>query len=91
LPDPKLVGSLSDGIEGYYAYIFLADASRGDIPKNKVIMAWNVGGAKTVALQGLPERVTITDMLGTSRTCETDSGALSVEIGPFPIYLSAAQ
>lgn len=91
LPDPKLVGSLSDGTDGYYAYSFLADASKGDAALNKVIMAWNVGGAKTVELQGLPERVTVTDMLGTSQACSTKSGVLSVKIGPYPIYVRAAR
>ena len=91
LPDPKLIDSLSDGADGYFAYTYLADAALGDVPENRVIMAWNVAGAKTVELQGLPKRVAKTDMLGTSRICNTKNGKLTVEVGPYPVYLKGIQ
>ncbi|MEA2069461.1 MAG: hypothetical protein U9P12_09700 [Verrucomicrobiota bacterium] len=87
MPNPKLTGSISDGADGCYAYTCQADSAQGDVPGNKVIMAWNVGGPKTLELHDLPQQVVITDMLGTTQTRTTNEGTLSVEIGPFPIYL----
>ena len=87
MPNPKLTGSISDGMDGYYAYTYLADSAAGNMPMNKIIMAWNVAGPKTVMLNNLPEQVAITDMLGTTQTHIPEDGILSLKIGPCPIYV----
>lgn len=90
LPSPKLTGSISDGTDGYYAYTYLADELAGTGAENQVVMAWNLAGPKTVQFDGLPEKATVTDMLGTVQTLPTQSGRLSVETGPYPVYISPA-
>lgn len=90
MPNPKLTGSIHDGAAGTYAYTYLADAAKGDTAGNKTIMVWKVDGARIIELKGLPEKVAITDMLGTTRICVTDEGTLPVEIGPYPVYIKPA-
>lgn len=90
LPNPRLTGSIGDGTDGYYAYTYQADSAKGDAVGNKVIMAWNVAGKKSVRMDGLPARVQLTDMLGATRELVTENGALSLEIGPYPVYLETA-
>lgn len=90
MPNPKLTGSIHDGVNGTYAYTYLADATKGDSAGNTTIMAWNVAGSETIELEGLPEKVTVTDMLGTSCIRATDEGTLPLEIGPYPVYIKPA-
>ena len=87
MPNPKLTGSFSDGTDGYYAYTYLADEQSGTGAENQVIMAWNLTGPKIVQFDGLPEKVSVTDMLGTRQTLPTEAGTLSIEVGPYPIYI----
>lgn len=90
MPNPKLTGSLCDGKDNCYIYMYLADEALGDTAANRVIMAWNVAGPKTVELNHLPPDVLITDMLGGEQQVTTENGTLSVEIGPFPVYIRQA-
>ncbi|RKX44862.1 MAG: hypothetical protein DRP64_05700 [Verrucomicrobia bacterium] len=90
MPNPKLTGSFSDGADGYYAYTYLADGQAGAGAENQIIMAWNLTGPKTVRFDGLPEKVAITDMLGTQQTLPTTNGTLALEIGPYPVYIKPA-
>jgi hypothetical protein len=87
MPSPKLTGSFSDGIDGYYAYTYLADEHAGTGAENQIVMAWNLTGTKTVRFTGMPERVTVIDMLGTKNIRDTTDGVLSIEVGPYPIYI----
>ena len=87
LPNPRLVDSIDDGTDGTYAYAYLADETRGDTPANRVVMAWNVAGPKTLQIRDLPEKVAVTDMLGTTQTRTTENGTLTLDIGPFPVYI----
>ena len=87
MPNPKLTGSISDGNNGTYAYTYLADEKAGTGAGNKVIMAWNVAGPKTIKLNKLPKKVWVIDMLGTTQTRATEFGKLSLEIGPYPVYI----
>lgn len=91
MPNPKLLGSISDGVDGYYAYIFQPDSSENDDKARTVIMAWNVTGPKTVQLQDLPQQITVTDMLGTEKSFAAKDGTLSLDIGPYPVYITAAE
>ncbi len=90
MPNPKLTGSISDGTDGYYAYTYLADEGKGNTTENNIIMAWNVAGPKTIELTHLPEKVIVTDMLGAAQTRTTTDGTLSLDIGPYPVYLKPA-
>ena len=90
MPNPKLSGSFSDGTDGYYAYTYLANEQAGTNTENQVIMAWNLTGPKIVQFDGLSEKVTVTDMLGTRKTLPTETGSLSIEVGPYPIYIKSA-
>ncbi len=82
MPRPRLIDVISDGEDGYYAYLFSPDTD-GD----PVLMAWNVAGPRTVriGLQGL-EEVTAYDMLGHARSLAVGDGGLELEIGPYPVY-----
>ncbi len=90
LPNPKLTGSISDGADGYYAYTYLADETLGDTPANRVVMAWNVTGPKATRIGDLPEKVIVTDMLGTVQTLETKDGFQTLETGLCPVYIQPA-
>lgn len=87
MPKPRLVACASDGADGYYAYTFLADAEQGDIPANRVLMAWNVAGPRTVELDVEAPSWRIHDMLGATRSLAAKRGTLTVDIGPCPVYL----
>ncbi len=83
MPQPRLIDALSDGEDGYYAYLFSPDAQGGD----PVLMAWNVAGPRTVQieLEGLDE-VIVYDMLGNEKILSVSDGVLELEIGPYPVY-----
>jgi hypothetical protein len=84
LPEPKLIGAISDGAEGYFAYRFSPKANPQAPP---VIMAWNVDGPKLVHIPTKASIATIVDMIGHSRTVSSKNGELSLEIGPLPVYV----
>lgn len=95
MPFPQLVGAISDGQDGYYAWTFTADA-RKPAAAPPVTMAFNVAGPKHVELPWTAPAATSIDMLGTkSRITATPAAAgtwtLPVDIGPCPVYLTAAQ
>lgn len=91
MPNPRLVACTSDGEAGYYAYTFLADAEQEDSPSNRVLMAWNVGGPRTVELKTDDSSWRVTDMLGATQTRTASGGRIAVEIGPCPIYFQLAE
>ena len=84
MPRPRLVDVLSDGDNGYYAYVFSPD----DELDHQVLMLWNVAGPRTVTVPvAHAETVTAHDMLGQQRTLEVTEGELELEIGPYPVYM----
>ncbi|MEX0885127.1 MAG: hypothetical protein WD009_01690 [Phycisphaeraceae bacterium] len=85
MPQPRLTGAVSDGDEGYYAYLFSPGADRDDT----VLMAWNVAGPRTVKvhIDGVGT-VAGYDMLGHERTLTIRDGVLELEIGPYPVYVT---
>ncbi|NIA21258.1 MAG: hypothetical protein GWP05_04650 [Anaerolineaceae bacterium] len=90
LPRPKLTKVISDGKDGFYTYSFMADTwalRRRILPP--VVMAWNVGGPKTVEIPFPWTKVTVTDMLGNNKKVVAKDGKVSVEVGPCPIYIIA--
>ena len=89
LPNPNLVGVISEGDDGYFAYQFntgdIADAARD------VIMAWNVAGPREVTLPVAMPEVEIIDMLGHVRRGRPLNGQLTLTVGPLPIYIRLAE
>jgi hypothetical protein len=87
---PRLASALSDGKDGYYAYSFYtAAAPRTEVVGDPtVLMAWNVGGPKTVEipLKGKGKPVLV-DMLGNEKPLEAKDGKVTVEVGPLPVYI----
>jgi hypothetical protein len=85
MPKPKLIGAISDGTAGYYAYRFNPDADSSDY--DPVIVAWNVSGPLNATIPVENGTYQLTDMLGHSITREAYNNALEVEVGPYPIYI----
>jgi len=86
MPNPALLDAVSDGADGYYAYLFRADMDKPASPR--VIMAWNVAGPKTVEIPIDAPQVMVTDMLGKAGVATAAGGKVSVEIGPCPVYIA---
>lgn len=86
MPNPKLVGAQADGPETFI-YEFISDHSQGE--QMKTIVAWNLLGPKTVAidLPGRADTVSIFDMVGNQQTLSVTNGRVNVEIGPYPVYI----
>ncbi len=85
MPHPKLLGAISDCEEGVCIYRFQANAK--DPASPEVIMAWNVEGPKLATIPVGDKPVRLVDMLGHEQMAQPSGGSLTVEIGPFPIYL----
>jgi hypothetical protein len=85
LPNPKFLRAISDGTNGYFAYVLDADSS--GTTSDETIVAWNVKAPLTVNLPCQSGTYTITDMLGNTESRVNSGTALSVQIGPYPIYL----
>jgi hypothetical protein len=89
LPNPKILGAISDGTNGYYAYYYQPDANA--VTSDSVIMAWNVAGPANV---NLPVRsgqaYYLIDMLSDTTRIIASSAQLAVEVGPCPVYLVKA-
>jgi hypothetical protein len=88
LPNPKFVRSISDGTNGYFAYVLDADSNVAT--SDETIVAWNVKAPLTVNLPCQSGTYTITDMLGNTESRVNSGTALGVGIGPYPIYLRRA-
>lgn len=88
MPRPKLLGAVTENIDGIYIYRFAPDFNQED--GNEIIMAWSVTGPKPVELKDLPPEVLITDMTGGTQRSMTENGFLSLDIGPLPVYIRRA-
>jgi hypothetical protein len=84
MPSPRLLGAVSDGKDGCFAYRFAPGPDEKAAP---VLMAWNVSGPKIVELPIGAPRATIIDMLGHERTIAVTGGKVRLEIGPLPVYV----
>jgi len=84
MPHPKLIEVVKDGEDGVFVYRFLADATSPQ--EGTVIMAWNVDGPKTIAIDLNATQVLVTDMLGATETAN-GTGNYQVEVGPCPVYI----
>jgi lysophospholipase L1-like esterase len=83
MPAPKLLGAISDGEDGYFAYRFATGKPDG----SEVIMAWNVAGPKTVTLPVQSDQVAVTHMMGEQQTVQAKENQITIEIGPLPVYV----
>jgi hypothetical protein len=84
MPSPRLLGAVSDGKDGCFAYRFAPGPDQAAPP---VLMAWNVSGPKIVELPIGTPRATIIDMLGHEQTIAVTGGKVRLEIGPLPVYV----
>ena len=84
MPSPRLLGAVSDGENGYFAYRF---APGKDPEAAPVLMVWNVSGPKVVELPIKASGAIITDMLGLQRTIPVEADKIRLEIGPLPLYV----
>lgn len=89
MPHPKLDGVQSDGEDLNYIYEFKRDALDPESPV--VIMAYRIEGAKEVEIRVPFASAAVTDMLGDTRPLNIVNGKVTVEIGPFPVYVHDAE
>ena len=86
MPSPRLIGVVSDGEGGCFAYRF---APKEDPAAAPVLMAWNVAGPKVVELPVKASRATIIDLLGHRQAVAVAGDKIRLEIGPLPVYVRA--
>jgi len=88
MPHPKLHAIQSDGEDGNYIHEFRSNALEPESPV--VIMAYRIQDPEMVEIEVPYNRATVTDMLGNSVDLTARGGSLSVEIGPYPVYIQEA-
>lgn len=84
MPNPRITSAVSDGVDGYYCYVFTPDVNTAE---EDVIVAWNVEGPVTVEIPLSSGKYKIVDMLGEETTINNNSNSVIIEIGPCPIYI----
>jgi hypothetical protein len=85
MPNPRLLGAVAENEDGIYIYRFDPDFTReGDA---EVVMAYRVQGPKTVSIPWDGPAAERVGMLGETSMLAANEGALSLEIGPLPVYL----
>jgi hypothetical protein len=86
LPHPKILSTIRDGTNGYYAYTFDPDVNNPS--DNPVIVAWNVECPMTVNFPVDPSNnYLLLDMLGGFVSLSPQNGQLEIPIGPCPVYV----
>ncbi|WP_309397047.1 hypothetical protein [Cerasicoccus maritimus] len=86
MPNPKLTGAQSDGQDNSFIYEFISDHKTGN--KTNTVVAWNVLGPKQVEIDvDASGQVSIYDLVGNEKRLPVKNGKVSVEIGPYPIYI----
>jgi hypothetical protein len=83
MPAPKLVEAIGEGKDGYFAYRFQPSAGA----TSSVVMLWNVRGVQTVSVPVSGPHIKFIDMLGNEQDIAPANGQVSVEVGPYPVYL----
>lgn len=89
MPRPALRSAVSDGDDSTYIYSFNPDYQKSDA--RNVIMAWRVGGPKTVEIPWPDSQVEVIDMTGARQTFPVTAGKIKIRIGPCPIYLAPSK
>ncbi|MDF3128423.1 hypothetical protein P0Y35_04375 [Kiritimatiellaeota bacterium B1221] len=89
MPHPKLEGIQSDGEGMNYIYEFKRDAL--DAESQIVIMAYRIEGPQKVEVPVPFENGFVTQMLGKTEPVKSAGGKVSVEIGPYPVYIYGTQ
>lgn len=87
MPNPKLTAALSDGVDGYFAYEFQADHRDASSPR--LVMAWNAAGHKEVKIPVKAATAVVTDLLGNAKEMKAANGAVTVTVGPCPVYVGS--
>ena len=88
MPSPRLIGVVSDGEGGCFAYRLRG--AEGRSAAAPVLMAWNVAGPKVVELPVKASRATIIDLPRHPQTVAVAGDKIRLEIGPLPVYVRAA-
>ncbi len=86
LPHPRLSAAPSDGVDGLFVYEFQSD-HRAAKP-TPVIAVWNVSGPRKTEVTVPAARMRVYDMIGNHRDLTAANGLLTLEAGPYPVYLT---
>lgn len=90
MPNPKLTGAISDGVDGYYAYTFHPDTLLST--QKNVVMAWDVKQPTTVKIPWNKPVAAVVDMYGYQKRVEAEQTAegysVTVEVGQYPVYIT---
>jgi hypothetical protein len=89
MPNPKLKRIITDGTEGQFVYEFVSDKLKED--SGTTIVAWNVTpGAKAVNVNvgEAYAKPVVVDMYGHRKPLTVDDGAVTIEIGPYPVFIT---
>jgi len=87
MPNAKLAGAQADGQDGLYIYEFIGDHTKGKAADT--VVAWNLEGPKDVLIElpGNRRSVTVYDMVGNEKTVPVQNGKVSLQVGPYPLYI----
>jgi hypothetical protein len=85
MPNPKLLGAISDGEGNTFAYRYIADHTRAD--GTEVVVAWNSVGPARLEIPWSHSKATLFDMVGNSREVVPVSGKLGLDVGPYPVFV----
>jgi|GEM_PF-2513411 len=85
LPNPKILGAVSDGGNNTWAYRLKADHK--DPASKEIIYAWNTLGPATLEIPCDKPSVEIVDMVGNRKSVPAAGGKVSLEVGPYPVYI----
>ncbi|MEO0293362.1 MAG: LamG-like jellyroll fold domain-containing protein [candidate division WOR-3 bacterium] len=87
LPAPKIIGALSDGEKGLYAYWM--KANENDPNSKTVLMAWNAELPMAINFPASNPNgdYLLVDMFGNTAIIKPQNGQLEIPIGPYPVYL----
>ncbi len=85
LPSPKLLGAISDGSDNTFAYRYNPDHSRPGAPE--VVVAWNTVGPAKLEIPWSHPKAMIFDMVGNTRELASNEGKLSLDVGPYPVFI----
>jgi hypothetical protein len=85
MPNPKLLGAISDGEGNTFAYRYNPDHTRPGAPD--MIVAWNSVGPARLEIPWSHSKATLFDMVGNSREVVPVAGKLGLDVGPYPVFV----
>ncbi|WP_269542812.1 hypothetical protein [Cerasicoccus fimbriatus] len=86
MPNAKLTSAQSDGENDTFIYEFIGDHTQSH--EADTIVAWSLLGPQQVEIDvDAQGDVTVYDMVGNEKQVPVKNGKVSLEIGPYPIYI----